>query len=305
IVFYFLILLCTTVGNSMVVYVICTSRKMRSSSNLLVLNLAVCDLFTPLISIPFDFALEENHYVYLFGKAMCKVLGPSATLTTTAASLTLAAISLDRYRIIMHPFKTRLSSKQIKLIILGIYVFSVIAVFPYAYVLRLENSDCSEHWPMVLYRQLYTMALFLIQYALPLVFMIIMYAFAIKNLYSASDKMRNNSIHTPAFDMNKLEDSEGKRVFFRKLRRKSVGEENPNARATKMFMTVVAVFSVFMFPNQVLWLWADYGDGLKQPHFRRVSVICWLFTYTNGVVNPIIFAIFSKEFRSGFKALLK
>ena len=70
--FYFIILSASTFGNSMVASII--TRKMRSASNYLILNLAICDLVTPLISIVFDFVLEENKYVWFYGGVMCKLL---------------------------------------------------------------------------------------------------------------------------------------------------------------------------------------------------------------------------------------
>lgn len=307
--FYFLILFCATFGNSMVIYVICTSKRMKSSSHLLILNLAICDLFTPLVSIPFDFALEENGYVWMYGYFMCKVLSPAATFSTTASSLTLAAISLDRYRLLMHPFKRKLSSNQIKGIIIGVYIFSALAVSPYTYGLKLENDSCQEQWSGKLYRQLYTLALFLFQYAIPLIFMTIMYTLAIINLHSTSGKVRHCSINSssrPSDSTGGPKALKGLSKIKMSLKRKlSPADENPNIRAMKMFMAVVTVFAIFMFPNQVLWIWADYGDGASQPHFSQIAIICWLFTYTNSVVNPVIFAIFSKDFRVGFKGVFR
>ena len=93
---YVLILVLSTVGNSAVIVVICRSKRRRSvAGNLLILNLALCDLLTPLLSIPFDLALEENSYKWLYGEAMCTLLAPAATLTSLRlhSSLTDSAIS--------------------------------------------------------------------------------------------------------------------------------------------------------------------------------------------------------------------
>lgn len=70
--FYFAILSASTLGNGMVAAIIIS--KMRTASHFLILNLAICDLLTPLISIVFDFILEENNYVWLYGHVMCKML---------------------------------------------------------------------------------------------------------------------------------------------------------------------------------------------------------------------------------------
>lgn len=317
--FYFLILSASTFGNSMVAHIINNTRKMRTASNFLILNLAICDLVTPLLSIVFDFVLEENNYDWIYGGAMCKVLWPAQTYFTCASSLTLAAISLDRYRIIMHPFKIRLSMRQICILICLVHVFSLVSVTPYGYVLALTNGSCEENWPKFTYRQAYTFFLFLVQYGLPLVFMIVMYTLAVRALCNTSARTRANSIsaNTPRFIVKKLESDAKKRKTQRgELRSNSVFKRlgafrtrsvwnTPNARATKMFIVVVVVFAIFMFPNQVVWLWADFGGGINSPDFTKLSIICWLFTYTNCVVNPVIFGVFSKDFRKGFKRIFK
>lgn len=315
--FYFLILSASTFGNMMVAHIISTTRKMRTPSNFLILNLAVCDLVTPLISIVFDFVLEENNYIWFYGRVMCKLLWPAQTYFTCSSSLTLAAISLDRYRLIMHPFKTRLSMKQICILICLVHVFSLVAVSPYVYVLSLRNGSCDENWPEFSYRQAYTLFLFLVQYGLPLCFMVVMYGLAVRALYASSAKMRDNSITSNMSQLVRRESEVSQKnprkvsttnSIMRKLSTISARIDiwsTPNAKAMQMFIVVVVVFAIFMFPNQVVWVWADFGGGINSPNFTNISIVCWLFTYTNCVVNPIIFGVFSKDFRKGFKRIFE
>lgn len=99
---YFIILIFSSLGNGLVFYLISCNRRLRkASSNRLLLNLCACDFLTPLLSIPFDLALEERGYVWPYGAVMCRVLWPASTLTTTASALTLAAISLDRWVLLL------------------------------------------------------------------------------------------------------------------------------------------------------------------------------------------------------------
>lgn len=302
--FYFFILICSTTGNFMATFVICTSRKMRTPSYALILNLSICDLVTPLVSIPFDFAMEENNYIWIYGSFMCKFLWPCSTFSSTSAALTLAAISLDRYRLIMHPFKTKLSSKHIKLIIFAIHLVSLLFVLPYVNALKLQDEYCNESWPKGFpYRKAYTIALFLIQYSVPLVFMVVMYAMAVKNLRLSTHKMRKNSIRSYS-EQRKISRSESDTSKKTKILKAAKSFwTTPNAKATKMFIVVVAVFAIFMFPNQILWMWLDLGQNASHPYLNLIKVVCWLFTYTNSVVNPFIYCLYCKDFRNGFKRL--
>jgi ribosomal protein S27AE len=91
----------------------------------------------------------------------------------------------------------------------------------------------------------------------------------------------------------------------RKYSQSQIRENESNKKATKMFLAVVAVFAVFMLPNQLIWLWADFGNGFANQGFEKAVIICWLFTYSNSVSNPAIFTVFSADFRNGFKRIFK
>ena len=322
---YSLILLFCLLGNSMVVFIVCRTKRMRMPSNLLILNLAICDLITPITSIPFDLALEENDYVWPFGRVLCKTLWPLATLSATSASLTLALISFDRYRVIMHPFKQRLSSKQVKYSIGFTHLLGLLFVLPYVYYLDLsgETHECKETWPAFSYRQAYTLFLFIAQYGIPLAFMSVMYSITLLNLHVSSSKFEN-----PVRDQSNPRPSKislqvdtvvngstpnGSRLDivrdYRKASRETIGQKHDlvgrdqNIRATKMFVTVVIVFATCRLPNEIFWLWSDFGDGHQSKDSNIAGIICRMFTYTNSIFNPVIYWTFSKDFKRGFKGI--
>lgn len=214
----------------------------------------------------------------------------------------------------MHPFTPRLTKKQIKLIIIGIHVSSLAIIIPYTVFLKLEDQECVELWPKFTYRQAYTVILFLAQYALPLVFMTTIYTLALTKLYSVtsnttqmrsmeSEKLRKVSAET---NNNPTNMGAVRKLSARVAYNVKHGfEVESNVRVTKMFVAVVVIFAVFMLPNQVVWLWSDFGGGHHHHQLNTIKIICWLFTYTNCVSNPVIFIIFCKEFRTELVALPK
>ena len=63
-----------TVGNLEVILIICKFKHMKKTAgNLFILNLAVCDLLTPMINISCDFYLVEGNCRWHLGPAMCSV----------------------------------------------------------------------------------------------------------------------------------------------------------------------------------------------------------------------------------------
>ena len=291
---YVVVFVLSIVGNSMVMHVILNSRTLRKSSYmLLVYNLAFCDLLTPTISIPFDIVQTERRGQWVFGVVMCKLLWPCQTFFSTSSSLTLGMICYDRYKALVKPFGGRTKSNRMRLWILLIHLTSFLLITPYVAVLHFkqENHSCEEEWPdpAAAYARAYTMTLFLVQYAVPLVFMAVMYSITLFSLFSSTGRV----LLLASSAQNGNWDASTRRMF-------TIQRKKQNLRVTKMFIVVVVVFGFSMFPNQVLWLWDDYGKGYENANFNRAAVTCRLFTYSNSILNPIIYCFCSREFRSGF-----
>lgn len=305
-VLYGIILVLSIVGNTTVIHIIRTRRSIRKTSYiLLVFNLAICDVITPTLSIPFDWAYEDFGHKWIFGKVLCPVLWPLQTLFSTSSVLTLTMICYDRYRAVVHPFKARRVTKtHIKRCIFAIHLISLIFMVPYAVVLRQEGDECNEKWPTPVsnYRKAYTLALFLVQYGIPLVLMVALHSLALKTLFghSTEDDLLRNPSKSAISNASIL--SSTSTISLQSIKRLYLTKEQ-NIRVTKMFVLVVTVFALSMFPNQVLWLWVDFGHGADNEHFLLISVVCRLFTYSNSVLNPVIYGFFSREFRSGKETL--
>ena len=296
--FYATIFILSCLGNSLVAIVIVGAKDMRTPSNFLILNLALCDFLTPAVGIPFDFALEESKYIWPFGSVLCKVLWPFETAFSTSSSLTLAVISLERLRTLSKPFAGRISMYHVLLFILAIHTLSISLCIPYYFALKLNDSkgSCEESWPSAGFKQAYTVALCLSGYVLPLTTMSVAYVLIYRSLRSNLLRLiSKDSSHKRPRNVSKTSESSNLSRDSTEHKRKE-----QNVRLAKMFIIVVVVFAVSMFPNQVLWLWSDFGNGNKNKLFNYISVVSRLCTYANSVLNPFIYALKSKEFRSGF-----
>ncbi|XP_068713591.1 galanin receptor type 1-like [Montipora foliosa] len=298
--FYAIIFLLSFVGNSLVAAIILGARDMRSPPNFLILNLALCDLIIPTVDIPFDLALEESKYIWRFGKALCKIIWPLETAFTISSSLTLAVISLERLKAISHPFTKRLQMRHVFVAITVIYTFSVSLCIPYLIALNYEDNQrsCDESWPNYGSRQAYTIVLCLCEYVFPLTIMVVAYVFIYRSLRSNfSSLLQSNSVHETQLHEDKAQSSTIKKGRVEYMRKEQ------NTRLARMFVIVVIVFAISTLPNQALWLWVDFGNGNSHKSFRYISVACRLCTYANSVLNPFIYALKSKDFRSGFNRI--
>lgn len=310
---YVAILILSSVGNTMVIIIICKFKHMKHlPGNLFIVNLALCDLLTPLISIPLEMMLVETENTWVLGPALCKLLPAAATFFTTSSSLTLAAISLDRYRTLMHPFKQRLDKRTVKLLIAFVHCCSAILIIPHVITSQLSPSvQCIESWPNKLLPKIYTFVLFFAQYAGPLVFMAAMYIFAARNLFVSTQRARSYSVSSANSTGNR--NTSPKRVLDPRevgcsrdsLERHFRKHNEQNAQITKVFIGIVVVFAVFTLPIEVLWIWGEFAGGVNHRLYPTIAVVCRLFTYANSCLNPIIFYKFSRDFHRGFLAFFR
>ncbi|KAL3171276.1 hypothetical protein MRX96_013503 [Rhipicephalus microplus] len=133
---YGAISLVAVVGNTFVLWIVATSRRMRTETNYLIANLAISDIIIGLFSIPFHFqaALLQR---WLLPRFMCAFCPFVQVLSVNVSIFTLTAIAVDRYRAITIPLKARLNSRlTARVLIAVIWVASAMAAAPYAFALR-------------------------------------------------------------------------------------------------------------------------------------------------------------------------
>jgi allatostatin receptor len=78
---------------------------MRSTTNLLIVNLALADLLFIVFCVPFT-ALDYALLFWPFGEVWCKIVQYLVIVTANASIYTLVLMSLDRYLIVVHPLSS-------------------------------------------------------------------------------------------------------------------------------------------------------------------------------------------------------
>ena len=118
-------------GNSLVVAAVFKTRKLRTVTNIFIVNLACADLLLGIFVLPFSATLEVLD-VWVFGVIWCRVWLAVDVWLCTASIFNLCCISLDRYLAITRPMKypALMSSKRGKILVLLIWVISFIICFP-------------------------------------------------------------------------------------------------------------------------------------------------------------------------------
>jgi len=130
-----LVLVINITGNSFVLYLI--TKKRRTCTDLLLLNLAISDLLFGIFIVPVQITpnfMPPSELYHIKNVVFCKLIGHGnvAWLSSSASVLTMMVLSLERYFAVCRPhsFKRWFSKGNALIFIFVIWVVSIAAIVP-------------------------------------------------------------------------------------------------------------------------------------------------------------------------------
>ena len=275
-----IILIVSLIGNSVVVLIVIKKRRMQTFTNWLILNLAVADLSVALICIPPEIPMELRQGTWIYGKTFCTVFYPIQTATIYGSVFTLVALSFSRYWAIIHPFRTQPNVFAAKILIAIIWLCSFVLIIPYMLILKHDSKEnsCSEDWTDN-QRRTYTIAIFILQYIVPLGVITIAYVYII---YDLCYKVTDGKIH----NKDKKKRSETKQVI-------------------KLLLVITITFGVCVLPYHIVALCREFGNANNFVYIEDVAICAYIVLYINSALNPLIYNFFNAKFREAFRELYK
>lgn len=104
-----------SIGNAIVVYIY-SNKKEKVTSNIFIISLAIVDLFTCMVVIPFTVIVESLEYKVVYD-GFCKMYFFLITSNVPFSMFIMVAIAFDRYFCICHPFLGVMTVKRAKILI--------------------------------------------------------------------------------------------------------------------------------------------------------------------------------------------
>lgn len=121
-----LVFICV-IGNSMLCFIICYNQHLRTPANLFCINLSLADFLIGSIILPF-WAVATSWQAWHLPTTLCFMTAFMSIALMTNSTLTLAAISVDRYLCICHPlhYPVLVTHKRVLTLIFFIWLFGLL-----------------------------------------------------------------------------------------------------------------------------------------------------------------------------------
>lgn len=297
--FLILIMVVTFLGNFMVCLVVYLHRRLRTVTNYFIVSLAVSDLLISVLSVPFRIHQTLHNGVYCLSTELCWTWIITDLTCACASICNLAAISVDRYIAIVHPFRyhSLMTTRVGWVIIAMVWTYSVTwaALSSFNWTNLGEQHFFTHNECRKTDKVFYTVATTM-DFYVPLLIVLIMYGLVFR---VAMNQARAVASLQPTSNRD------------RRARRFSINIVK-EVKAAKTLAIVIGAFVICWFPFFTLLLISLWKlELLKPPQVSEKTLVGLRGTFNyvlptiNSTLNPIIYALFNRDFRSAFFLLLQ
>ncbi|XP_078366784.1 prolactin-releasing peptide receptor-like [Oculina patagonica] len=294
-----IIALAGAIGNFVVCLTITRHRTLNTAStNAYIRNVAIGDLATLLVSFPLGIVREQFTY-WPLGEFTCRYVFPLSDMFFGVSVWSIAAIAVDRHRILSanFPGMARRSLTVPRIVCAAIWVISLLAIsMPLILVYEYRQPPgskplCSAIWPKPEFPLIYSIAISLFTYVVPLFLIFVTYCTIKRKLY------KSETFHLEMADHSLSGSFKSSQVSLVKTR---------SRRLNKIMTPVVVVFAITILPLTLFRMAGLFY--FNHPVFQKYAYvmfrISFFFYIFNSACNPLIYAIVTKRFRQSFREML-
>lgn len=189
---YSVLILIGCLGNCLVIWSVIRQPTMRTLRNTFITNLAVSDLLLCLVTMPLTLLEIITKYWPLGDSVIsCKLAGGLQAVSIFVSTMSITAISLDRYQLIVYPTTDYLKRIGAAAGLVSIWTLSFLLALPIFLFRSLDHHSlwpshsavgfesvdyCYENWPIIHGRALYSGATIVVQYAAPILIVSVVHA---------------------------------------------------------------------------------------------------------------------------------
>lgn len=299
-IFYAILILFGVAGNGLVCAAVIRKPSMRTDRNVFIINLACSDLLLCIFTMPFSLVdIAFKHWQ--LGGAMCKLVAGLQATSIFVSAISITAIALDRYRVIVNPTQRQACHPLKTLVtISGIWIFALILASPLFVFRQVDTLDlesksevfkmfkldvlhsidyCIENWPLEHGRAYYSVFAMVFQYVIPILIVTVAYMGILR-------KLKHRMVR--ATKATQLDDK--KRRDKQRIRKTNL-----------LLFSVAIIFGLSWLPLNILNIVADMiVIPISDSKFRIFFAICHMIGMSSACSNPLLYGWLNDNFRKEF-----
>jgi len=292
-VLYTVLFFTSLLGNILVIVVVYRNKSLRNSANYFIVNMAVSDLFIPILVIPRVIKQMSADHSWeitgLTGEILCKLVYFLSDVTPLVSILSLICISWDRFCAVMFPL-TKRNYVPRWLLISSTWLISFIVLAPHFYTFRLQEGPnnkvyCVRSWSPafdpIKAEKVYA--------TLIIVLFIIIPFFLLSFIYLG--------ICIVMVNQKVIGDRSEKRRAIRDRKTKTV---------IKLAFTIVLASAICYGPYGILLLLLSFKFEYIPPQSCAWGFwlnVSFILAYSNAAVNPAIYFIYVQNYKKELKSI--
>ncbi|XP_067129464.1 prolactin-releasing peptide receptor-like [Centruroides vittatus] len=282
---YVIIFVIGVCGNVLVCYVVFRNKSMHTVTNIFITNLALSDILLCTFAVPFT-PLYIFMSEWVFGAVLCHLVPYAQGVSVYISAFTLMSIAIDRFFVIIYPFKPRLQINLCLSVIVLVWVSGALLTLPYGIFMDHLTGDgrhyCDEVWPHESIRRTFGFSTSILQFVIP--FIIISFCYLRVCL-----KLRDRARTKPGAKSLKKEEMERERT----------------RRTNRMLISMVMIFGASWLPLNVYNLVVDfYIPAAQWKYLSAFYFLSHAAAMSSTCYNPFLYAWLNENFRKEFKTVL-
>ena len=317
----------TLVGNAIVLKATRELPGRMPLSYHLVSHLAVAEIIN-IISKQFVFVAEQLSW-WPFGVFICKVAIPLEVLSLFVITNTLAAISLNRFALIVLQYRVTISNRKVGLLFSLMWLYALAVVFPLIIYLEIKDDPPSSA-PLcqtVGNSKTYEIVRVILNYGLPYVIMVLCYgavAYKLKRhitrerepgirmLVAGESTNRETAETDDREEEQEQEDQQAQQQHPVLQNENSTGIPasivRMEADLLRMVYVIILIFAVCYLPYQVEFLLWWFNDGsyreIIKPYGHIIVHYTSLLMVFPGALHPVCYGTMSAFYARAFSRLV-
>lgn len=285
----------TLFGNVLTIIVIYSSKTMRNSMDLFIVNMALSNLVVPCVVLPYQIVkttINSDMWLVdgLAGEIMCKFVFIVADVCPVVSIYSLIGMTADRFLAVVYRSTPTRKSLRVRIILIWILSFGLFS--PYLYTFRLHYKKngvlyCSQRWAPnfddhAKAHRMYIAVILVFAVIIPFCLLTIMYSAILITM-------------TRCLPYFKPQTRVGRQRKHKAIR-----------STTTQALALVVVFGICYGPyNVILLIFAFAWNGKFSSCERRLLFFFAQFlTYTYSFISPSIYFMFFPKYKRAIKRVL-